>query len=282
MRPRADLQTPGPMLPIPYRVAQRRRELADTVTLALEPVDGPAIRYQAGQFNMLYAFGIGEAPISISGDPGAGGPLLHTVRAVGAVTRALCAARPGDVLGVRGPFGTDWDLETAAGCDVVVIAGGIGLAPLRPAVARLLAERDRFGRISILVGARSPGTLLYPRELRAWRGRFDVQVEVTVDHAEPGWYGHVGVVTELLAGLPLDPGRTVGLVCGPEVMLRLAARGLVDRDVPAESVRVSLERNMKCAVGQCGHCQLGPVLICRDGAVFDYRRVASLLAIKEV
>lgn len=277
-----DLQTPGPMVPSRYRVRRRRRELADTVTLALEPLDGPALRYQPGQFNMLYAFGVGEVPISISGDPGTGGPLLHTIRAAGAVSRALCAARPGDVLGVRGPFGTAWELERAAGRDVVVVAGGIGLAPLRPAVYRLLAERERYARITVLVGARSPDTLLYRRELSAWRGRFDIGVEVTVDHAERGWRGHVGVVTELLAGMPLAPARTVGLLCGPEVMLRLAARALVDRGVPGSALRVSLERNMKCAVGHCGHCQLGPVLVCRDGAVLDYQRVAPLLAQREV
>ena len=277
-----DLQTPGPMVPSRYRVRQRRRELADTITLALEPLDGAALRYEPGQFNMLYAFGVGEVPISISGDPDARGPLLHTVRAVGAVSRALCAARRGDVLGVRGPFGTGWDLGRAAGRDLVVIAGGIGLAPLRPAVYRLLAERERYGRITVLVGARSPDTLLYARELRAWRGQFDIEVEITVDHAEQGWRGHVGVVTELLAGVALDPARTVGLVCGPEVMMRLAARALVDRGVPASAVRVSLERNMKCAVGHCGHCQLGPVMVCRDGAVFDYEQVSSLLAIREV
>lgn len=270
------------MLPSLYRVRRRRRELADTVTLALEPVDGPALRYEPGQFNMLYAFGVGEVPISISGDPETAGPLLHTIRAAGAVTRALCAARPGDVLGVRGPFGTAWELELAAGRDVVVIAGGIGLAPLRPAVYRLLAERERYARITALVGARSPDTLLYPRELGAWRDRFDIDVEVTVDHAERGWRGHVGVVTELLAGVPLDPARTVAMVCGPEVMMRLAARALVDRGVPGSAVRVSLERNMKCAVGHCGHCQLGPVLVCRDGAVLDYQRVARLLALREV
>ena len=270
------------MIPSRYGVRRRRRELADTITLALEPLDGPALRYEPGQFNMLYAFGVGEVPISISGDPDAGGPLLHTVRAAGAVTRRLCAARPGDVLGVRGPFGTGWDLGRAAGRDVVVIAGGIGLAPLRPAVYRLLAERERYGRITVLVGARSPDTLLYARELRAWRGRFDIDVEVTVDHAEHGWRGHVGVVSELLEGVPLDPARTVGLVCGPEVMMRLAARALVDRGVPSPAVRVSLERNMKCAIGHCGHCQLGPVMVCRDGAVFDYHQVASLLAIREV
>jgi NAD(P)H-flavin reductase len=270
------------MVPTLWRVRRRRRELADTVTLALEPLDGPALRYEPGQFNMLYVFGVGEVPMSISGDPGADGPLLHTVRAVGAVSRALCAARPGDVLGVRGPFGTGWELRHAEGRDVVVVAGGIGLAPLRPAVYRLLAERHRYGRIAILVGARSPDTLLYQGELRAWRGRFDIDVEVTVDHAERGWRGHVGVVTELLADLPLDPARATALVCGPEVMLRLAARALADRGVPPPAIRVSLERNMKCAVGHCGHCQLGPVLVCRDGAVFDYQRVAPLLAVREL
>ncbi len=283
MQAPADLSPPpGPMVPSRYQVRRRRRELPDTVTLTLEPLDGPTPGFAPGQFNMLYAFGVGEIPISISGDPTREGPLVQTVRAVGAVSRALCAARPGDVLGVRGPFGTGWDLERAAGQDVVIIAGGIGLAPLRPVVCQLLAERDRYGTVSVLVGARSPATLLYPRELHAWRSRFDLRVEVTVDHAERGWRGHVGVVTELLPSLPLDPARTAALVCGPEVMMRLTAAALTDQHVPPTAIRVSLERNMKCAVGHCGHCQLGPVLVCRDGAVFDYQQVAPLLAIREV
>lgn len=270
------------MLPRRYRVKRRRRELPDTVTLALEPLDGPAPRYAPGQYNMLYAFGVGEVPISISGDPTREGLLVHTVRAVGAVSRALCGARPGEVLGVRGPFGTAWEQERAAGRDVVIVAGGIGLAPLRPVIYQLLAERERYRTVRLLVGARSPTSLLYARELRAWRGRFDLQVEVTVDHAEHGWRGHVGVVTELLTGVTIDPARTAALVCGPEVMLRLTARALADRGVPPAAIRVSLERNMKCAVGHCGHCQLGPVLVCRDGAVFDYQRVAPLLATREL
>jgi NAD(P)H-flavin reductase len=277
MQAQAELPAPEPMTPSPYRVRQRRRELPDTVTLALEPLDGPTPACAPGQFNMLYAFGVGEVPISISGDPRSPSPLLHTVRAVGAVTRALCQARRGDLVGVRGPFGTGWELERAAGGDVMIVAGGIGLAPLRPVIYQLLAERDRYGAVSLLVGARSPATLLYQRELRAWRSRFDLQVEVTVDHAERGWRGNVGVVTELLGALPLDPATTA-LVCGPEVMMRLTAAALTDRGVPPAAIRVSLERNMKCAVGHCGHCQLGPVLVCRDGAVFDYQRVAPLLA----
>lgn len=282
MQARAEPVAPGPMVPCRYRVRERRRDLPDTVTLALEPLDGPTPSYAPGQFNMLYAFGVGEVPISISGDPTREGPLVHTVRAVGAVSRALCAARRGDVLGVRGPFGSGWDLGKAAGRDVVIVAGGIGLAPLRPVIYQLLAERERYGGVSLLVGARSPATLLYPRELRDWRGRSDLRVEVTVDHAERGWRGHVGVVTELLTALRLDPARTAALVCGPEVMMRLTAAVLADRGVPPAAIRVSLERNLRCAVGHCGHCQLGPLLICRDGAVFDYRRVAPLLATREL
>ena len=276
----AEPAAPGPMTPSRYRVRRRRRELPDTVTLALDPLDGPMPAYAPGQFNMLYAFGVGEVPISISGDPRAPGPLLHTVRAVGAVTRALCQARQGEVVGVRGPFGTGWELERAAGGDVVVVAGGIGLAPLRPVVYQLLAERDRYGDVSLLVGARSPATLLYQRELQAWRGRFDLRVEVTVDHAERGWRGNVGVVTELLGAVPLRPASTTALVCGPEVMMRLTAAALADRGVPPAAIRVSLERNLQCGIGQCGHCQLGGVLVCRDGAVFDYRRAAPLLAVR--
>lgn len=270
------------MVPRRHRVRSRRRELADTVTLALDPMDGPAPRPTPGQFVMLSAFGVGEAPVSASGDPTRPGPLVHTIRAVGAVTRALTASRPGDVLGVRGPFGTDWGLDTMRGGDVVIVAGGIGLAPLRPAVHALLARRERYGRVALLVGARSPGTLLYARQLAAWGRRGDLHVEVTVDAASPGWDGHVGVVTELIPAAPFDPARAAALVCGPEVMMRFAAKALADRGVDPDRIRLSLERNMRCALGHCGHCQLGPVLVCRDGPVFGYERVAPLLAVREL
>ncbi len=271
------------LIPAPYRVTDRRPETGDTVTLALEPVAEPLPAFAPGQFAMLTAFGVGEVPISISGVPAARDePLVHTLRAVGAVTEALYAARPGDVLGVRGPFGTEWGVDSAAGHDVLLLAGGIGLAPLRPVLRAALAERDRYGRVVLLVGARTPEDLLFAPELRALAERDDLTVEVTVDRAAEAWPGHVGVVTSLLDRAVTDAARTVAFVCGPELMMRLTAEALVGRGVPADQVRVSMERNMRCAVAQCGHCQYGPLLVCRDGPVVTYDRVATLLTIREL
>jgi NAD(P)H-flavin reductase len=270
----------APMVPRPFRVAARWPEMRGVVTLALEPVDGPPLGFAPGQFTMLYAFGVGEVPISISG--ARNGAILQTVREVGAVTRALCAAEPGEVLGVRGPFGSDWALHAAQGRDVVVVGGGLGVAPLRPAIRGLVADRERDGRISVLVGARSPDDLLFLDELRALADEPRLHVAITVDHAEPGWAGPVGVVPELIPDAPFDPSTAMALVCGPEVMMRFTAEALLDRGVPAERILVSMERNMKCAIGHCGHCQFGPEFVCRDGPVFPYERIRRLIAVREV
>jgi NAD(P)H-flavin reductase len=259
-------------------VARRRRETHDSWTLELEPHGDVAVAPVApGQFAMLYAFGTGELPISISALP-----LVHTIRAVGAVSAALCGVRRGDVIGVRGPFGRAWPVEAAEGADVVVLAGGIGLAPLRPVVHHLLAQRERYGNVVVLYGGRSPENLLYTAELERWRGRFDVQLEVAVDQAGAGWRGRVGVVTTLVPKVSFDPDHTVAMICGPEVMMRFAAAALQDRGLAAEAIYVSLERNMKCASGLCGHCQLGPAFICRDGPVFRWDAVTELLRVREL
>jgi NAD(P)H-flavin reductase len=266
------------MIPLRYRVVERVEELADTVTLAVEPVDEPVPDPGHGQFNMLWAFGIGEVPISVS----ARSPhLAHTIRAVGATTAALCELRPGDMLGLRGPFGTGWGLDDAAGGDLVVIGGGIGLAPVRSVVRTVTAERDRFGRVAVLVGARSPDSMLYRVELEEWRRHGDIEVLVTVDSASSGWNGDVGVVTDLIGRAGFDAARTAALVCGPEIMMRFSALALVGRGVAAERVKVSLERNMACAVAHCGRCQLGPVFVCREGPVFDWATARSLLEVRE-
>ena len=266
--------------PAPYIVRSRRRDTADTVTLDLAPVDGSPLTFAPGQFNMLFAFGVGEVPISVSGHSDGG--LLHTVRAVGAVTSALCGAAEGAAVGVRGPYGRGWDLRAAAGLDVLVVAGGVGLAPLREAIHEVLDERSRFGRVVVVVGARSDDLLLFADELVEWEERPDVELHVTVDHAGVAWRGHVGVVTELLPDAALDADRTIALLCGPEVMMRVTAAALVDAGVRADRVQVSLERNMKCAVAQCGHCQLSPVLLCRDGPVLTWDRAQPLLTVREL
>ena len=267
------------MLPRPFRVVARREETADTVTLDLEAEDGEGLRFIPGQFTMLYVFGIGEVPLSISGDPGSPETLVHTVRAVGAVTEAIAALDEGDRVGIRGPYGTGWPMDATEGKDVVVAAGGIGLAPVRPVLLALLAARSRFGAVSLIYGSRTPSDLLFLEELHAWRSRFDVEIEVTVDRADAGWLGDVGVVTSLLPRIAFEPENTVAVVCGPEIMMKVVANEMASRGVGSGSIYVSMERNMKCAIGFCGHCQFGPEFICRDGPVFPYERVADRMRV---
>ncbi len=272
-----------PMRPRPYRIARRIRETDDTFTLVLEPENEGALHpFAPGQFNMLYVFGVGEVPISISGDPAQPHRLVHTTRMVGTVTRAMGQLRRGDVIGVRGPFGSHWPLEATLGKDVVIVAGGIGLAPLRPAIYRLLAQRENFGRIVILYGARTPEDLLYAKDLAHWSAHLDVEVLVTVDRATGRWRGNVGVVTNLIPHAPFDAQDAVALVCGPEIMMRYTVAALEKRGVPDTAIYVSMERNMKCAVGFCGHCQYGPLFICKDGPVFAYDQVRWLFTKWEV
>lgn len=271
------------MLPRPVRVQKRMRDLPGTVTLELVPTDGqPLPAYRPGQFTMLYVFGVGEIPISISGDASDGSRLVQTIRSVGAVSDAVTRLQPGDVLGLRGPFGSAWPTEELAGQDVVVMAGGLGLAPLRPSIYHLLANRDRFGKVVLLYGTRSPDEILYRRQLETWRKRLDVQLEVTVDHAGSDWRGHVGVVTRLVPLLSIDTHNATALVCGPEIMMRFGASALCELGLPESSVWLSLERNMKCAVGLCGHCQFSGLFACKDGPVVRYDQVRRLMALKEI
>lgn len=265
------------MAPVPHRVAARRVESPDVVTIVLEPLAGELPRASFGQFNMLTAYGVGEAAISVSGTEGEEG-LHHTIRAVGPVSRALAGAAVGDVVGVRGPFGTGWGVERDLGDgDVVVVAGGIGLAPLRGAIDRLVRDRTGAGgRVAVVVGAREPSQILFADDLGAW-SLAGAQVSVTVDLSAPGWRGHVGLVTARLGEIELDAEGATALVCGPEVMMRFTARALVDRGVDPARIRVSLERNMQCGLAWCGHCQLGPLLLCRDGPVVSYDGVVAHL-----
>lgn len=280
-----DTVVADPMVPVPYRVVARRWESEDTATLSLAPEGAALPPARPGQFFMLWVPGVGEVPISLGG-VGGGGVIDETVRVVGAVSRALADAPEGAVLGVRGPYGRPWDLDVTEGRDVVVVAGGMGLVPLKPAVLELLARLDAGAdrgarRVAVVVGARTPGDLLLQDDLAAWGARPDVQVLTTVDRADRSWHGHVGVVTEVLDLLDTEPATAAALVCGPEIMMRFTAQALEAMGMPRSAIQLSLERNMKCAIGHCGHCQLDGTFVCLDGPVVTADRALPLMRVRE-
>jgi NAD(P)H-flavin reductase len=272
-----------PMVPVLYRIEGKKRETHDTFTLDLRPKNGShGVLFEPGQFNMLYVFGVGEVPISISGNAAAFPALQHTTRVVGAVTKAMSLLKLGNTVGVRGPFGSHWPVAEMAGCDFVIIAGGIGLAPLRPVLYSLTRERAKYRKIILLYGTRRPEDILYRRELERWRSKFDLEIQVTVDQGSSRWKGNVGVVTTLIGRCAFEPANAVALLCGPEVMMRFALMELQRQGVPPEQIFLSMERNMKCAIGFCGHCQYGPTFICKDGPVFRFDRIAPLFGKAEI
>jgi NAD(P)H-flavin reductase len=269
-------------VPLRAIVRDARRESGDTVSLTLELPEMPAEAGRAGQFNMLYLFGRGECAVSLSGIAATADTVMHTVKSVGPLTGGLTALDAGAVVGVRGPFGSGWPLAQLRGRDLVLIGGGIGFAPLRPVIEYVAAHREDFGRVDVLYGCRGPADVLFVADLDRWRLLDGVTMHVTVDRSAPGWDGEVGFVTERLAGLALDPGRVAVLMCGPEVMMRHAVRNLGRRGVPDEAILLSMERNMRCAVRLCGHCQWGPHFVCRDGPVYRLDKVRAIFGLREL
>ncbi len=271
------------MVPGLYRLRRVRKETSDTYTLELEAGSGERVLpYMPGQFNMVYAYGVGEVPISFSGDPSRPGVVVHTIRAVGAVTKALCALKPGGTVGIRGPFGNPWPIGEAESNDVLIVAGGIGLAPLRSAIYAVLSNRKKYGKVTLLYGCRTPRDMIFRRELEKWRGRFDLEVEITVDSAEADWFGNVGVVTTLIRRAHFDRYNTIAMVCGPELMMRYTVQELGMVGLSQERIYLSMERNMKCGTGFCGHCQYGPEFICKDGPVFSFDRIRNIFTRREI
>ena len=271
------------MLPRQFRITRFKRETSDTFSMEFESVSGTGnFSFDPGQFNMLYIFGVGEIPISISGDPANPDVLVHTTRAVGNVTRAMKDLKVGDTIGIRGPLGTSWPVKSAEGNDLIIVTGGIGLAPLRPVIYHVMAQREKFGKIVLLCGTRTPNDLIYRKELEKWRSRLDMEVHITVDRATASWRGNVGVVTTLIAKAPFDHLKCIAMVCGPEIMMRFTVLELQKRGVDGKNIYVSMERNMKCGIGLCGHCQIGSLFVCKDGPVFCYEDMKSILAKREL
>lgn len=273
------------MIPVPARIKRVIQENANTRTFDVEIVD-PTLRgryrWLPGQFNMLYVPGIGEAAISISSDPNEPQLLKHTIRVVGSVTRAIDRIGEGGIVGLRGPFGRGWPVEELNGGDVVLVAGGIGLAPLRPVVYWLRKHRQKFRRVVLLFGCRTPDDRIYVEELDAWDSDHQIEVLVTVDNAVGNWTGPVGVVTKLLQRIKVSADRTTVMVCGPQMLNRAAAWSFLQLHVPGDRVFLSLERNMQCGFGQCGHCQYGKQFVCKDGPVFAFTEIADIFAKKEI
>ncbi|MCV2395878.1 FAD/NAD(P)-binding protein [Actinotalea sp. M2MS4P-6] len=268
----ADVTAPGPMTPRPYRVVARRQDTHDTATLDLIPLYGEQAHWRSGQFMMLYAFGVGEIAVSISGGALPGEPLRHTIRDVGAVSHALTQTKVGDVIGVRGPFGTSWDAMDAVGGDLMFIAGGIGLAPLRPSILEAVRRRGEFRRVILLYGSRPGEGFLFTDEIEEWERLH-------------GFTVHQGVragLADVVNDPSFDPAMLLTLACGPDIMMEVAAKTLTDRAVPPQKVRLSLERSMHCGIGLCGHCQLREAFMCVDGPVFSYDQLVPLLATEEL
>ncbi len=273
------------MVPTAATIVEIKEESSNTRTYYLQ-IDDPDLRsryrFQPGQFNMVYVFGVGEAAISISSDPATPERMAHTIRHVGSVTRAIATMRVGDKLGVRGPFGNGWPIKECRNRDVVMVAGGIGLAPLRPLIYSLLANREQYGRLVLMYGGRSPADLLFRDELNLWRDEGKLDTLVSVDYSIEEWHGPVGVVTDLIKRLRLRPDRTSVMVCGPRVMNRYVTWQILRLRVPADQLFVSLERNMRCGVGRCGHCQYGPKFVCKDGPVFAYQSIQNIFGKEEI
>jgi NAD(P)H-flavin reductase len=270
------------MVPRPFRITKVKQEVPGVFTWHLTPLDGGGFSFQPGQFNMLYAFGVGEVPISISGDCRRPETLVHTIRVAGSVTKVMAAMKVGAEVGVRGPFGRPWPIAPIYGSDIIFVTGTIGLAPLRPLILEVLNQRDKFGKVVICYGSRGTGDILFEDDLHLWRGRFDTNVHVTVHSAPAGYRGRVGSVAAAVRIARIGGDSTQAFVCRSEAMTRPAVDALRERGVTTDRIWVTLERNMKCGIGLCGHCQFGPTFMCKDGPVYRFDEIEALFAVREI
>lgn len=265
--------------PLTMKIVAKNEESPDIFTLTLQFMEEKQTDYdfQPGQFNMLYLFGVGEVPISILAHGEANTLYAHTIRRVGRVTQGLSLLKVGDCVGLRGPFGRGWPLDKAQGKDVLIVTGGLGCAPSVSIIHHILKHRSLYGRLIILQGVKHSDDLIFKKQYNEWAQLPDVQVALAADMSQPNWPGHTGLITELLDQVHLDLHQTICMMCGPEGMMRATAERLTHLQLPEEAIYLSLERNMECAIGHCGHCQFGGTFICKEGPVFNYAEVKFLL-----
>ncbi len=273
----------NPYLPQVARIVERKQESDSIFTLRLafeDPAVQRAYRFEPGQFNMVYLFGVGEVPISIVSDPEDDAMFDHTIRIVGRVTEGLAKLQPGARVGIRGPFGRGWPMTEARGRDVLVITGGLGCAPVVSVIHYVTRRRNRFGKLTIIQGVKHSQDLIYREHYEAWAQAPNTEVLIAANASSGHWPWHVGPVTELIERAGIDPARTVTMMCGPEGMMIAAAKILRGRGMVESDIHFSTERNMQCAVGHCGHCQFGGRFVCRNGPVFNYAEIKALLGIR--
>lgn len=259
--------SPASLIPTPATVTGIRFETSNVATYYIRLPTGFDLP-KPGQFDMLYIHGVGEVPISVSDIDYKERIVAHTVRFVGSVTYAFTKLREGDVIGFRGPYGIGWPMELAVGKDIVIVAGGIGLPPLRPVIREVARNRGMYGRLIILYGARTPQDLIYSYEYKDYESIPNTELYLTVDTPTSEWKGNVGVVTNLIRVISVDPEKSIAFICGPEIMMKYAIKELLKRGFKMNKIFLSLERRMKCGVGLCGHCQMGPYFVCKHGPVF--------------
>lgn len=268
------------IIPSPFQIKSIVHESSDVYSLALTPVKGEIPAFIPGQFNMLYLYGFGEIALSDSSHPFEKQQTYHTIHAVGSITKAMQHLKEGDQIGMRGPFGSHWPVEKKD-CNVLVVAGGIGLTAMRSVLFYLGANREQYKKITVLYGTRTPDSIIYRNEMKQWQEQ-DIEMQVSVDEPDANWNGHVGVVTSLIPKHLPSPKNTLVLVCGPEIMIKASLSELKNMGIDPKDVYVSMERNMQCAVGFCGHCQYGPYFLCKDGPIFSYEQVQNFLDIEEL
>ena len=269
-------------LPHSAKIIARRQESPTIFTLQTEFIEDPQPSYffQPGQFNMLYLYGVGEVAISIASDPDVHTYLSHTIRAVGRVTKALHKLKEGDEIGIRGPYGKGWPIQEAQGKDVIIVTGGLGCAPTVSVINYILARRELYGALTILQGVKHSDDLIFQKQYALWRQAPNTQVHIAADCAGPKWPWAIGYVTDMIQSLTLEPDKTITMMCGPEMMMHAAIGALIKKELPEEAIYLSMERNMACGVGHCGHCQYGGFFVCKDGPVFAYPQIKALFSEK--